>query len=43
MWKRKEAVKKWEWDMEGIEKIEVSRPEYEQVTGPSRRKNPVTK
>ena len=42
MWKRRQAILKWEWDLTDNEDIEEIRPEFESNVK-SRRVNPVTK
>lgn len=42
MWKRKQAIIVWEWDLQNIEEDEENRPEFE-TTEKHFRTNPVTK
>ncbi|XP_055321230.1 anoctamin-5-like isoform X2 [Sitodiplosis mosellana] len=42
MWKRKQALIVWEWDLQNIEEDEENRPEFE-ATAKTFRTNPVTK
>jgi anoctamin-4 len=42
MWKRRQAILKWEWDLSDNEDIEEIRPEFE-ANVKSRRLNPITK
>lgn len=42
MWKRKQAIIVWEWDLQNIEEDEENRPEFE-TTAKNFRTNPVTK
>lgn len=42
MWKRKQAIIVWEWDLQNLEEDEENRPEFE-TTAKTFRTNPVTK
>lgn len=42
LWKRKQSVLNWEWDLQGIESDEENRPEFE-TTVKTFRMNPVTR
>lgn len=42
MWKRKQAIIVWEWDLQNIDEDEENRPEFE-TTATNFRTNPVTK
>lgn len=42
LWKRKQALIVWEWDLENIEADEENRPEFE-TSAKNFRTNPVTK
>lgn len=42
MWKRKQALIVWEWDLQSLEDDEENRPEFE-ATAKNFRTNPVTK
>lgn len=42
MWKRRQAILKWEWDLSEDEDVEEIRPEFE-ANVKSKRLNPVTK
>lgn len=42
MWKRRQAILKWEWDLSEDEDVEEVRPEFE-ANVKSKRLNPVTK
>lgn len=42
MWKRKQAIIIWEWDLQNIEEDAENRPEFE-TTAKNFRTNPVTK
>lgn len=42
MWKRKQAIIVWEWDLQNIDEDEENRPEFD-TTATNFRTNPVTK
>lgn len=42
MWKRKQAIIVWEWDLQDIDEDEESRPEFD-TSAAKYRTNPVTK
>lgn len=42
LWKRKQSIIIWEWDLQNIEDDEENRPEFE-TTAKTYRTNPVTK
>lgn len=42
LWKRKQSIIIWEWDLQNIEDDEENRPEFE-ATAKTYRTNPVTK
>jgi hypothetical protein len=41
LWKRKQAIVQWEWDLKGTEEEEETRPEFEAEVK-TRRLNPLT-